>query len=193
MPSPILEARQVFLAHIYVYVKDADLGVRIVLQQILRVDAPLVFGRRLPSHRPGEILRIAESLVGGRDKELGHFPVIQVFLDSNIHRPAQALKNQKDLVALNELARLFDRFRGIGAIVIADELDLASVDAALRIDLVEVSSFGLSDDAVRRDRTTVRHGVADLYFGVAGARIVLFLSKRGACSDGRESENTQDQ
>ena len=60
------------------------------------------------------------------------------FMDRRIGRRAERLEHQQDLVALDQLARLLDRLRRAVGVVIGDEIDLAAVDAALGIDLVEI-------------------------------------------------------
>ena len=52
------------------------------------------------------------------------------------------------LILLDQLAHLFDSLRRAVAVVAADEVDLASVDAALVIDHGEVGCLRLADDAV---------------------------------------------
>ena len=47
-------------------------------------------------------------------------------------------------------------------------MDLAAVDAALGIDLVEVVGNGLADDAVSGGRAAIGHGVADPDFIIGG-------------------------
>jgi hypothetical protein len=59
------------------------------------------------------------------------------------------------------------------AVVAADEVDLASVDATSFINHCEVGGLRLADDAVGRGWTAVGHRVADLNLGVARSRSVL--------------------
>jgi hypothetical protein len=63
-----------------------------------------------------------------------------------------AVEQQQHLVLLDELARLLDRLRRAVAVVVADEVDLAAVDAALLVDHLEVRGDRLADRAVGRGR-----------------------------------------
>jgi len=56
---------------------------------------------------------------------------------------AERVENEQHLVALHQLAGLLNRLRRAVTVVIADEIDLAAVDAADVIDLLEVGGFGL--------------------------------------------------
>jgi hypothetical protein len=51
---------------------------------------------------------------------------------------AERLEDEQHLIAFHQLARLFNCFRRTETVVIADEVDLAAVDAAFGVDLVEI-------------------------------------------------------
>src|ERR1019366_9684696 len=91
----------------------------------------------------------------------------------------------------HQLARLLDRLRRAVAIVIADEIDLAAVDAAFGIDLPEVGIFGLADHAVSGSGTAIGHDVADLDFGIGGAGVVFLLCERPAAGCGEHREGSR--
>jgi len=76
--------------------------------------------------------------------------------------------------------RLFHRLGRAVAVVVGDEIDLAAVDAALGVDLLEVGVLGLADHAIGGRRSAIGHDVADLDFGVGGAGIVFLLSECSA-------------
>src|SRR5206468_966205 len=95
---------------------------------------------------------------------------------------AERLEDQEHLVALDQLARLLDRLRRTERVVIADEVDLAAIDAALDIVLVEIGRLRLADRAIGRRRAAIGHYVADLDFGVARTGIV-FLLRAGRTRD----------
>ena len=133
---------------------------------------------RLPAHGPGKVLRVAPFGRAGGDEQLRHLLGIHVFLDRRIGRRAEALENQQHFVALDQLARLLDGFRRAVAVVIGDEIDLAAVDAALGVDLVEIGGDRLADQAVSRGRPAVGIDIADLDLGVACAGIVFLLRQR---------------
>ena len=85
----------------------------------------------------------------------------------------RACEKKQHLVLLDQLPHLLDGLRRAVAVVAADEVDLAAIDAAVLIDHGEIGGFGLADGAVGRSRAAVRHGVADLDLVVAGAGSVL--------------------
>src|SRR5262249_40718678 len=98
-------------------------------------------------------------------------------LDRGVGRRAERIEGREHLILLDELAYHLDGLRRAVAVVPGDEVDLAAVDAALLVDHVEVGGLGLADRAVARSRAAVRHGVAELDFGVAGAGSVLARSQ----------------
>jgi hypothetical protein len=111
---------------------------------------------------------------------LRHLLGVQVLLDRRIRRGAERIEDQQDFVALDQLACLFHRLRRAVGVVIRDEIDLAAVDAALGVDLLEVGLFGLADHAIGGSRSAVGHDVADLDFGIARAGIVFLLCENAA-------------
>ena len=79
-------------------------------------------------------------------------------------------------------------FGGLIGVVIADEVDLAAVDAAVVVDLLEIGGFGLADHAVGGGRSAVGHDVADLDFGVGGAGVVFLLREALPPERGEQSQ-----
>src|SRR6266581_549573 len=150
-----------------------------IANEILRVDAPLALVARLPSHGPGKVLRVVPLGGAGRHEQLRHLFGIHVFLDRGVRRRPEAVENQQDLVTFDELARLLYRLGRAVAVVIGDEPDVAAVDAALGVDLVEIRRNRLAVDAVGRGRPAVGYDVPDLDLGVAGARVVALLRVGG--------------
>ena len=146
-----------------------------VLQDVLREDAALALVVRLPAHRPREVLRVAEFRRAGRDEQLRHLLGVHVFLDRGVVRGAEAVEDQQHFVVFDQPARLFDCLRRRVAVVVADERDLAAVDAALGVDLVEIGRERLADRAIGRSRPAVRHDVADPDLGIARAGIIFLL------------------
>ena len=71
-------------------------------------------------------------------KSCGTLLVIHVFLDRGIRWRSETLKDQQDAIVLDELARGLDGLLWVVAIVVGDEIDLAAVDAAFGVDLLEV-------------------------------------------------------
>jgi hypothetical protein len=103
---------------------------------------------------------------------------VHVFLNGGVAGRAEALEDKQDLVALDQLARLLDRFGRTIGVVIRDEVDLATVNPALSVHLVEIGGNRFPDQPVGRRRTAVGIDIADLDLGIACAGIVFLLGKR---------------
>ena len=187
--EPVFEALEVVLAVIVVLIQHRDLGVRLLLQEVFGVDPGLALIVRLPSHGPGKILGVIPLGGAGRDEQLRHFLRIHVFVDRRVWRGAERIENQQHLIALDQFARLLNRLWRAVAVVVADEIDLAAVDAASIVDLLEIRGFGLADHAVGRRGAAIRHDVADLDFGICGAGVVFLLGER-AGGGGREHDKS---
>ena len=177
--EPIAQSDHVVFSEIIVLVKNTDLLARIVLQDVFGVDASLDLVAGLPANGPREILRVVPLGRARRNEDLRHLLGIHVFVDRAVGRRTQRIEDQKHLVAFDQLACLLDGFRRAIAVVIGNEIDLAAVDAALGIDLVEIGFLGLADGRVGRRRPRIGHDVADLDLGVGRARIVFLLRLRG--------------
>jgi hypothetical protein len=68
---------------------------------------------------------------------MGNLFPVQVLLDSRVRRRPNRAKDEENLVALDKTPRLLERLRRTVSIVIADEIDLASVDAALIVTILK--------------------------------------------------------
>ncbi|MGX0994111.1 hypothetical protein AB7M38_001403 [Bradyrhizobium diazoefficiens] len=178
--EPVLQTLELVLAGVVVLPEHRDLAVRKVIADVFGVDPALALVIRLEAHRPGKVPGIAELGAAGRDEELRHLLGVHIFHDRGVRGCAERLEDQQNLVALDQLARLLDRLRRRIGVVIADEVDLAAVDAALVVDHPEERGLSLSDHAIGRGRPAIGHDVADLDVGVAGAGVV-FLLRRGRC------------
>src|SRR6202158_546430 len=196
--EPVAQPLHLILAGVVVLPERSDLSVRMVLQDVLRVDAPLALVVGLPAHGPRKILRIAPLGRTGRDEELRHFLGVHVFLGGRIGLGPERLEDQQDFITLHQLARLLYGFRRTEGVVVADEGDLAAVDAAFGVDLVEIGCLGLPDHAIGGCRTAIRHDIADFDFGVARARIIFLLrirrgrGHRGGCGKCRKRNKASD-
>ena len=140
---------------------------------------------RLPAHGPREVLRVVPLGRAGCHVQLRHLAQVHVLVDGGIRRRAERLEQEQHLVLLDQLARHLDRLGRAVAVVVADEGQLAAVDAALIVHHPEIGVDGLADRAVRRRRAAVGVGVADLDLGVGCARVVLLLG------GGRKGERCQ--
>ena len=178
LAEALLEAVPVILAVIVVLHQHADPGVLDVGQDVLGVDHRLgvVIGR--VTHGPRELLGIAPLRGAGGDEELRHLLLVHVFVDRGVARRAQRVEGAQHFVLLDELSDHLDRLGRRVAVIEADELDLAAVDAALVIDHVPEGYDRLAIDAVGRGRSAIGTGVADLDLTVAGAVVVFLLAER---------------
>ena len=144
---------------------------------------------RQPAHGPGKRLRVVPLGGAGGDEQLRHLLAVDVFLDRGVGGGAERAEQQQNLVALDQLARLLDGLRRRIGVVIGDEIDLAAIDAALVVDLLEHRAHRLADHTIGRRRAAIGHDVADLDLGVAGAGVVLLLRQCGGGARGhREAE-----
>src|SRR6185312_13253975 len=184
----VLEALDVVFAVIVVLVEDGDLGVRLLLQEVLGIDMRLTLVVGLPAHGPGEVLRVVPLGGAGGDEELRYLLGIHVFVDRRIRRRAERVEDQQHLVALDQLAGLLDRLRWRVGVVIGDEIDLSAVDPTRRVDLVEIGLLGLADHAIGRSGTAIGHDVADLDLGVGGAGVVFLLRERTGRRRGKQNK-----
>jgi len=100
-------------------------------------------------------------------EELQDARVEQDVLRGKHRRRAHRANHREDLVLLDHLLRRQHRALRIVTAVFHDQLDLAAVDAAFGVDLVEIGRLRLADDAVGGRRSAVGHDAADLDFGVA--------------------------
>ena len=101
--------------------------------------------------------------------------------DGGIGGGAKWSKDQQYFIAFDQPSRLLHGFRRTVSIIIGDEVDLPTVDAAVVIDHSEVGAHRLANGTVGRCWPAVRHDVADLDLGVGHAGAVLPLGGCAAC------------
>ena len=131
---------------------------------------PFGLVRRLPAHRPREVLGIPPLGGAGCDEELGHLHLVHVLVDRAVGRRPERVEQECDLILLDEPADHLDRLRRAVAVVVGDEVDLPAVDTALVVQLLEVRGDHLADRAVRRRVAAVGIRVTDLDLGRSHAR-----------------------
>jgi hypothetical protein len=105
-------------------------------------------------------------------------------MDRRVRSRAERLEHGQHLVALDELADLLHSLRRRVTVVIGHESDLATVDAALVVDHLEIGFFGLADHAIGGGRTATRHDIADLDLGVGRTGVVFLLGECCAAGEG---------
>ena len=171
-----MQSDDVVLSEVVILIHHADGLAGIVLQDVGGIDPGLDLVVRLPADRPRKILRVVPFGGAARHEHLRHLLGVHVFLDRGVARRAQRIEDQQHLVGLDQLARLFHGLGRIVAVIIGNEVDLAAVDAAFGIDLVEVGRFGLADGGVGGCRARIRHDVADLDLGIGRAGSYFFCA-----------------
>lgn len=96
-------------------------------------------------------------------------------MNGGVRCGAHGIENQEHLVTLDQSLSLLDRLGRRVTVVIRKEYDLAVVDAALLIDLLEVSPLGLRDHAEGRCWSTIWRCVSYLDLSVGDARPVSLV------------------
>ena len=166
-PQPLLEAFQVLLAEVVVLIENRDLRVRTVVGDRLAVDPRLVVVRGLPAARPRVALCVGEHRRTGRVEDLRHLPGVEVGPDPLVHRGPERPDDGEHVVLLDELPRQLHRVRGVVAVVVVLEHDLAAIHAALavrplaRVDVREVRLHRRCDRRIERRRPSQREGPPD--------------------------------
>jgi hypothetical protein len=100
---------------------------------------------------------------------LWNFVLIQVAPNRSVWRCSKGAEYQQGLIFLNQFANHLQRLRRTGAIVAADEIDPAPVDAALIVEHAKIGGFRLADRTIWGGCAAVRTGIAKLDLGVADA------------------------
>src|SRR6202035_5549884 len=113
----VFHTLHVVLTVIVVLVENADLAQRVVLQEIVRINASLALVTRLPALGPGKVLRIVPFGGAAAEKELWHLLGVHVSLDRSIGRRSQRLENQQVLIAFHKLTGLLDRLGGAECVI----------------------------------------------------------------------------
>jgi hypothetical protein len=165
-----------------------DLLPGIIGLDVVGVDAPLRPERRLPAHGPGKRLGLAQLLVARGEEKLRDLLLVQIPARGEIPGRAERAEHEMDVVLLHQIAGQLQCGRRIGIVVAGDEADLASVDAAARIDHVEIGGLRRPDRAEFRERPRIRHDIADADFVVACGLVCVLLRHRAERGE-RDHEN----
>ena len=148
------------------------------------------FGRieRQARHGPFVVLGIVPFRRAGVEQQLRHALGIEIFVHGGLRRGAERAEQRQHFFLLDQPPRRLDAFRRAVGVVHGQELDLAAVDAALLVDHLEIGLADPPEHAVERAGTAMRHGLAELDFGVARAGIVFLLGCADECA--RHAEAT---
>ena len=176
----LLQALQIFRAHDVILIEDGNLAARMVFQQVLRIDVGFVHIGRQEAHAPWRLARLIHVLRARQGKKPRHLFRIQVGLGRRVGGGADGAHREQNLVLLDQLAGHIQGFFWIVAVVINDHVDLAAIDPALGIDLVEIGRNDLGLDGIGGGRTGYRRSRADADL-VGTHRRALRESRRGHC------------
>ena len=108
------------------------------------------------------MLGVGDGFGQRRYEQLWNFVVVEILPDGEIGGVAKRAKDEGDAFLLDETPRLLDSLRRAVAVVDANQVDFAAVDAALFVNHPEVGRFRPADDAIGRSRPAVGHGLANL-------------------------------
>src|SRR6202035_3920562 len=96
-----LDAVEIIPAEIVVLVEYADLGVRILLENVLAVDTALDEVVGVEAQRPREVFRIGEFCGAGGGEQLRDLLRVEVLLDRRVGGGADDLEGKQHLVTLD--------------------------------------------------------------------------------------------
>ena len=82
---------------------------------------------------------------------------------------AERVEEESDFLLFDKAAHLLDCLRRTVAVVEADQVDLAAVDAAHVVDHLEIGGLGFADHPVGGGWSAIGHGLADLDFRIGDA------------------------
>jgi hypothetical protein len=110
-------------------------------------------------------------------------------LNCGIARRAYRAENQQNLIAFDQFSRLFDRLGWAIGVIVGDEVDLAPIDAAFRVDLLEIGVLNFSEYAKGRGGSAVRRNIPDLDLRVRDAWTVVPVGNLIRLASEAESRN----
>ena len=184
----VKESLEVVLTVVVILIKDGDLCIGLGLKQMLSVDQRLALVVRLPSHGPGEVLRIAPLGRASGHEELRHLLLVHVLVDRRVRRRSQHTDGGQNFFFFGQLAGHLERAGRVVAVIERDELDHTAVDAAFGVDLLEIGIHRLADRTIGGCGTRVRVDIPDLDFFVGRASVVLLL--RETCLRNQQSTSS---
>ena len=139
---------EIILAVIVVLIEHGDLGIRQVLEDVIRVDVRFDAVAWQPHHGPRKVLGIVPLVGAGGNEQLRHLVFVQIVVDRHVRWRAERTKQHEYLVLLDQLAHLLHSLWRTIAVVAADIIDFAAVDAALFVDHGKVGSMHFAVNAV---------------------------------------------
>ena len=146
----VVQALDAVLAELVVLVEEADLLALEVVLHVLAEDLALADVVELPAEGLGQLGRVVPALAARGDEHVRHLLAVQERRYGQVGRRAQAVEDRVDVVLEHQLA---DHARGHRRVVLVVEVlvdDLAAVDAAVRVEVLEVGVGGGRDLVVAR-------------------------------------------
>jgi hypothetical protein len=188
--ATICFAAEQLVAVLVPLVENGDLRLRMLLRDQAPVDRALARIARQERDRPGPArVLVRERACAAADEELRHLLLVQVLPDRERVLGADGVEDREDVVLLDELRRQLRGLRGVVLVVLDLVDDLPPVDAAVRVDVVEVRLRTAQHRLVLRFRARERPGAAedDLIRRHAGRRF-----SSGVRSGDREGKRDED-
>jgi hypothetical protein len=116
---------------------------------------------------------IAPAVGTALDEQLRNFAIVEIFRNLELRGRANRPESKGDMLHFDKLARLVPGSPRHEAVVDADQVDLAAIDAALIVDHLHVGLLGQTERREPGARTGIRHRLADLDLGIGHPRRVL--------------------
>lgn len=170
--------------------KYGNLSVRLVSQNILRVDKTFAIEGRLQTHRPRIMLRVVVCLQGCKDKELRHATLVEIVANGEISRTHTAIDERHSLV-LNELARLLYRLWWAKTVIQAYQRDLSPSYTAVVIDHLNVSKLSPANCTPGGGRAAISHRLADLDLSIGDASRIALLGGHRTCCNRHDAQRQE--
>ena len=112
--------------------------------------------------RVGRVLVTAPAVSAALDEQLRNFSLVEIFRDRELGGRPDRTEDKGDVLHFDQLARLVPGSPRHEAVVDTDQVDLATIDAALIVDHLHVGLLGQTGSREPGARTGIRHGLADL-------------------------------
>src|SRR5262249_15085233 len=115
-------------------------------------------------------LVIAPPVSAALDEKLRNFSLVEISRDGELRGRSKRTERKGDVVDFDQLARLHSGPPHQIAVVGADQVDLAAVDAALIVDHLHVALLGRTERRAPTARAGIGHRLADLDLAIGPPR-----------------------
>src|SRR5262249_29522558 len=170
----VAQAGRIVVTELSVLMEDTDFWIWILLENVSRVKTRgQSIAREYAGDRVGRRLVIAPAIGAARDEQLRNFSLVEIVRDRELSGRPNRTIGKGDVLHFDELARLVAGSPRQEAVVGTDQVDLATIDAALIVDHLHVGLLGQTERREPGARTGIRHGLADLDLSIGHPRRVL--------------------